>query len=553
MEYVLTEKEINTLREKRDIRYSVVEGYKIVPMSTHMRDDFEILPSKYKGFCFCKKAKGKPQDTSFCRYCGREFSRYTRMATKAVVEAGEKLRRENEPKDGYVMFERPLQKAVFSKFFYIKKHPEYEEGLVFYYINPLTKINNKTGEVLSEMKIERAIEIVPNLYSKAYKITKAGIEEMDLFEAFQLNSQTMKGSYVLEFDGANKVIDFMLKNKKIAQYTGFLECFNQVEIEMPRTSFFMLYMYIYAQYPVVELLVKMGYITLIRDILLSISYGCNKATIKSQIEKLNKLINPEAKRGSLALKIPKYISDSLNESDSSLDLYTTWCDIYELSGGMSKENYEKTTNTIEYYACVRNTWIIRSIPDMLKYGYTLEEVMKYMKKQCGENYNEWTYAYNLLKDYNHMCDMMQITPDKFPKNIKTAHDNIMLAFNEKRNEIYNDSIANVAETFKKQVESINKSIPEEYVVVMPKSSTDVVQEGQAMHNCVGSYVSKIATNASVIFFIRKKESPNESFITAEYARGALTQIFYKNNRPVSDSTLRKIGTDFCDMLRKKAI
>lgn len=552
MEYVLTEKEINTLREKRDIRYSVVEGYKIVPMSTHMRDDFEILPSKYKGFCFCKKAKGKPQDTSFCRYCGREFSRYTRMATKAVVEAGEKLRRENESKDGYIMFERPSQKAVFPRFFYIKKHPEHEEGLVFYYINPVTKINNKTGEVLSEMKIERAIEIVPNLYSKAYKITKAGIEEMDLFEAFQLNSQTMKGNYILEFEGANKVIDFMLKNKKIAQYTGFLECFNQVEIEMPRTSFFMLYMYIYAQYPVAELLVKMGYITLIKDILLSISYGCNKAAIKSQIEKLNKLINPEAKRGSLALKIPKYISDSLNESDSRLDLYTTWCDIYELSGGISKENYEKIINTIEYHACVGSTWIIRSIPDMLKYGYTFEEVMKYMKKQCGDNYNEWTYAYNLLKDYNHMCDMMQVTPDKFPKDIKTAHDNIMLAFNAKKNEVYNASIANVAETFKKQVESINKSIPEEYVVVMPKSSKDVVQEGQAMHNCVGSYVSRIATNASVIFFIRKKESPDESFITAEYARGTLTQIFYKNNRPVNDLTLRKIGTDFCDMIRKKA-
>lgn len=560
MEYTLSEKEIEVLSRKRGLRYSVVLDYKAMfdPSGEEGMGwkYIEIVPSRIKGVCFCKKAKGTPQDTPFCKHCGKSFLHGDLISTKDVFEKGIELAQEQSKQSntsGWFPYHTHGKSCIsLAKFFYIKKHPEHEEGLVIYYIAPTVKMNNKTGVDTFDMKIERAIEIVPNSGYKAYKLLKNGNVEMDLFDAMQINSQTMRDGFSLEFEDSNKVIDFMLKNKKIAKYTGFLECFNQVETTLSRTAFFMLYLYIYAQYPVVELLVKMGYISLIKEMLVGVSLGCNKARIRERAENLNKLINPETTRGSMALTIPKYISDNLNENDARLEEYVLWSDINEISGGISKERYEKIISSTEFHVC-NSTWMMRSMPEMLAYGYTLEEVFKYLRKVGKDNYSVYNSVFSLLKDYNHMCDLMQVAPDKFPADIKKAHDNLSLAFKAKQDAICDASINRVANSFEKQVKAINETISEEYIVSMPYSAKDVIAEGQAMHNCVGSYVSKIASNKSIIFFIRRREKPDESFITAECINGNLTQLYYKNNRPVHDLELRKIGTAFCELVKKKTV
>ena len=88
---------------------------------------------------------------------------------------------------------------------------------------------------------------------------------------------------------------------------------------------------------------------------------------------------------------------------------------------------------------------------------------------------------------------------------------------------------------------------------MPNSVSDVVQEGQAQHNCVGSYVDRIVKKRSLVFFIRRKEEPNQSFITAEFVHGKLNQIFYKNNRAVYDKDILSIANDYVKNLDKAMI
>ena len=152
-----------------------------------------------------------------------------------------------------------------------------------------------------------------------------------------------------------------------------------------------------------------------------------------------------------------------------------------------------------------------------------------------------------------MCDLMEVKHDKFPKDIRVAHDNVAMAFKMKENEMSNKSIEQLAKEAEKYIPDTKQYNESQYAIILPHSISDIVQEGQAQHNCVGSYVSKIAQRHSIVFFIRKKDDLGQSFITAEFARGRLTQIFYKNNRSVNDKELVEIATTFCKNLSKTNI
>ena len=111
-------------------------------------------------------------------------------------------------------------------------------------------------------------------------------------------------------------------------------------------------------------------------------------------------------------------------------------------------------------------------------------------------------------------------------------------------------IKRIADTAKKYIPKTNEYKDSEYIIILPESVSDIIQEGQHMHNCVGSYVNRIINKKSLVFFIRKKENPTESFITAEYAYDRLNQLYYKNNRSVSDNEIISIAKNFVENLKK---
>lgn len=56
-----------------------------------------------------------------------------------------------------------------------------------------------------------------------------------------------------------------------------------------------------------------------------------------------------------------------------------------------------------------------------------------------------------------------------------------------------------------------------YTIVVPQSVSDLVKEGEEQNNCVGSYYNdNILNGRDLIFFIRKTESKDKSYITARY-------------------------------------
>ena len=97
-----------------------------------------------------------------------------------------------------------------------------------------------------------------------------------------------------------------------------------------------------------------------------------------------------------------------------------------------------------------------------------------------------------------------------------------------------------------ETELNNVGIPklfETMTIVFPKSENDFINEGNQQHNCVGSYPNKVRNGSCIIFFIRFKDNPNKSFITAECTKSGLGQCFYSNNRHVDDENLIKFIND----------
>ena len=75
----------------------------------------------------------------------------------------------------------------------------------------------------------------------------------------------------------------------------------------------------------------------------------------------------------------------------------------------------------------------------------------------------------------------------------------------------------------------------EFSITVPKSTKAIVEEGKALHHCVGVYVDKVLRREDMIYFLRKnKDVP---YITIEVKNKKVTQIEGDmNNRVIGKNT-----------------
>lgn len=73
-----------------------------------------------------------------------------------------------------------------------------------------------------------------------------------------------------------------------------------------------------------------------------------------------------------------------------------------------------------------------------------------------------------------------------------------------------------------------------YKVFIPSTAQEIIDEGRNMHHCVGSYVDRVVNNECYICFIRRKDTPNECYITCQvYPNGDIGQYFLAYDRYIS--------------------
>lgn len=68
-----------------------------------------------------------------------------------------------------------------------------------------------------------------------------------------------------------------------------------------------------------------------------------------------------------------------------------------------------------------------------------------------------------------------------------------------------------------KIRTIEELSNDTFVIIVPKTLQDFTDEGNMQHNCVGHfYHQSIAEGENLVYFIRKKSTPNHSYITNRY-------------------------------------
>lgn len=161
---------------------------------------------------------------------------------------------------------------------------------------------------------------------------------------------------------------------------------------------------------------------------------------------------------------------------------------------------------------------------------TAQKMMYYLSEQAASitqslgRPNSLSYAFELYCDYIRFCEELKydLTDDFicYPRNIKDAHDRASEMFDRNKVKRFNETIAAEYAALTEQYQMTKGGL----TIVPPKNAEEIVVEGQKLHHCVGSYVSRVAKKECVILFLRSEEAPDTPFYTIEVKDGKVAQI-----------------------------
>jgi len=139
------------------------------------------------------------------------------------------------------------------------------------------------------------------------------------------------------------------------------------------------------------------------------------------------------------------------------------------------------------------------------------------------NYSKGLNNLNIYKDYLSMSKELALNykskKDLFPRNLIARHDKLQRKI--KINEDINTQFA----VYLRYLELSKYTYSDDKYIIFPAPSVDTLKdEGEQQGNCVGyNYLKPYMDGKTEIFFIRKLNDINNSFITLEYKNGNVAQ------------------------------
>ena len=168
-----------------------------------------------------------------------------------------------------------------------------------------------------------------------------------------------------------------------------------------------------------------------------------------------------------------------------------------------KTNFEKFYTTFDGI----DDWTDEDIIRTIKYLNKLEEVGRYA-------------SYNTYRDYIDMCiKIKEFVCGRWPKDLEYAHDLASMKYELNKNkyldERFKNAIKNYTHLSSLKGEEKENFEEDKYMIIIPKSSLDLVRESSQLHHCVKTYIDRVASGRTFILFLREKENKDKSFATIE--------------------------------------
>jgi hypothetical protein len=505
---------------------------------------------RFKYICSsCKKTFKLEEDYYHknCPYCKKPIQDFI------MKEYKQHFANEFSTKYSYSYYIHGKTSNCNNRFYILMQHPDDKDGILIYKI--LRKISGEKNTITDEIKIEYSLEHIVGKEMQTYKHLKTCKKECDPFDMFNINTKNLNNPPEIIYSGYNSFDEWAEKNEKFLKLSGFQAVLKYAPYRLNLEPFFIIFIGVVNKYPIIEQIIKMGQAKLFFNLYNAMWNSMNKDEINFHIEQMSNLVNIGATKGKEALRIPPYIGDYLLKKNAKIEEYYYWRDIYELTN-ITKEQFENFTESFNY-AWINSQANLEDISNILKFDYKLEKLFNYIVKQSRLKGLSIKRTVDLLSDYLNMCDFVGVEPDKFPSDLKKIHDDMIGHMRAKQEEantklLYNIGVSCERYVIPDETELDNIGIPKlfkEYTVVFPKTYNDFIDEGNQQHNCVGSYPKKVLNGDCIVFFIRPKNNPSSSFITAEYKRGELGQCFLSNNRFVSDENILKFASYIANKIK----
>lgn len=156
--------------------------------------------------------------------------------------------------------------------------------------------------------------------------------------------------------------------------------------------------------------------------------------------------------------------------------------------------------------------------------YYYERGLRDYYKDIDSNWQNHIFAQ--LRHFFQMCAEMNIRPPK--ENWFIARCQVLKDYVSWKNKELNERLA-AAQEPKKEWLSFED---DNFIVIVPITSDEFVQEANAQNNCVNSwYKERVANKETHVVFVRKKSNPSKSYITCEVSNdGYIRQFLLVNNK-----------------------
>ncbi|NKC68505.1 PcfJ domain-containing protein [Vagococcus fluvialis] len=214
----------------------------------------------------------------------------------------------------------------------------------------------------------------------------------------------------------------------------------------------------------------------------------------------------------------------------------------------------KTTNPMFHVFMLEQTFRKRKAKPIKNIEYHLHftQLNKLPKEVNLNKFQTWYMvqkeSFDYYIDYLSMLEELEIplndTNVILPENLVKAHDNAVELINQLNLEKKAKKIEAENREYQKRLSQLKKFEKEidEFVFLVPKELKEIIQEGSALHHCVGGnrYVKGHQKGDTNIIFIRRKEDVNKPYFTLEYKEQKVKQIQGKGGRDKVPGSIKKV-------------
>ncbi len=193
-------------------------------------------------------------------------------------------------------------------------------------------------------------------------------------------------------------------------------------------------------------------------------------------------------------------------------------------------------------------WDSRLFDRVCEIHTSIGKLNRYMKSNPNVTMNDYLHYVDNLKSLSYPLDDYYLFPDDFySADLKVANE-----FKLDTNNRKDITIKKLADAMRK-----DKAFREFFdgshglLVKVPESAEELYLEGKKLHNCLRTYVDKVARGDSLIFFVREIDKPDDAFVAMEYSHGRIVQCRYDHNIAVTDKKIISFTELLATRLREK--